>query len=418
MTKKRGDSDDEFDPFDDLLDDADLNLGSASPADDDDDLDILKMAEADDDLLDEIEKRPRRASSGGGGGIDIGALIGSLIQVILVAVIAVVIFVLLGAGIVIGGRAVGVIPGGAVNLTFSEALSSIVPTQPPAPPTSEAAVPTSAPASAATTAPEVQPTAVVDAATSAPLSPSDTPTPECRQEDTDRWWEQQKTMYNIFTTITPEFATSQQNPGAYVQQLGYQRGYSSNVPTNPCTAIAQDALVRLEDATIARVSALTSPSGVDPNALAAAVSNLEMATADLTASLWELGIVQDDNSPVVAGVPRGSADACGAGTWLSQVETIFAQFNSYASQTDVASMQAPAVREQIDKMVAAQTNASQLPIPACANVPAQLLQEVMSQQISVFENQLAARPNAAAQAQDAVDRLTATFRAWVSWLKG
>lgn len=407
MTKKRG-SDDEFDPFDDLLSDDDFDNSSPLKVEDDDD--ILKMAnEEDDDLLDEVERRGRPRRSG--GGLDIGALIGGLIRVIFTAVFAVVIFLLIGAGVVIGGRAVGVIPGGSIDLTNISISSLTVPTQPPAvQPTSAEVVQVATDA-----APVVQPTSEIQLPTFAPTL---TPVPECNQAEIDAWWAQQESIYNRFTAITPQTVSNEQNVPGYLEQLRLQREYSAAVSSSFCTDFAQQSVVRFLDATIERVRALTAAPGTSADALPNAETALKAAEVTMIAALWDTNILVEADSPVALGIERGSAEACGASLWLAQVETIHSQFVGAAGQINVAVLSPTAVRDLITQMQNSMNNAANLTVPECATVPSQLLQAAMQNRISASENQLAARNDTANEQFAEAERLEERYQAWVVWLRG
>src|SRR5262249_26376885 len=83
-----------------------------------------------------------------------GRFIGGLIQIILIAVIAVVVFLALAFGVVFGGQKAGIIPTRASS--FGAAPVNLLPTSAPAQPTPAPAAP-SQPQNAPTNAPAAQP---------------------------------------------------------------------------------------------------------------------------------------------------------------------------------------------------------------------------------------------------------------------
>lgn len=409
MSKRRG-SDDEFDPFDDLLSDDDFDTSSPLKVEDDDD--ILKLAtEEDDDLLDEVERRGRPRRSG--GGLDIGAVIGGFLGVIITAILVAVVFLLLGAGIVIGGRAVGVIPGGSVNLASLNISSLSVPTQPPAAPTSAevaqvAQVATDAP-------PAVEATSAIQLPTFAPTL---TPVPECNQADIDAWWALQQSNFNTFSAITPTTVTNEQNIPAYLERLRLQRDYSANIPSDFCTEYAQQSLIRFLDATMEHVRALTAAPGTSQDSLPNAEAALDSARVTMTAALWDTNVVVEPDSPVAMGIERGSAEVCGAHLWLAQVDTIRSQFMGSYHQINVAVLSPTAVRDLITSMQGSMGNMANLTVPECAMEPNRLLQQSMENRISASENLLAARTDEANNQLAEAERLEARYEAWVVWLRG
>ncbi|GEM_PF-3453976 len=388
----------------------------AAQDDDDDDLSLLDAIDDSDDLMAEIERKPRGADV---GGVDVGALIGGLLQVVISAILIAAIMLLIGAGAVIGARAAGVIPGGAIDLAAlarGVGGSSVVPTQPAPLPLAAALVPTTdAPTTAAVAAlPTGQPTAIVP--------PTATPIPDCRPADLAAWWALQADNYADFTAVTPETIAAEDNPGALIQQLIFKQGYSSevtvpNLPV-PCYEDARASLLGLMDHTIERVRVLSAAGGVDPSALAFVEANLNDATAAMTGTLWQVGALVEADSPVALNVARGSGEGCGAATWYGQIEPIRVQFAGYADQIDVVALPATSVRELITNMQAVAGNADALTAPACASVPNQLRAAVMIDAIAAYTSLLSGQTANANQAFDRAASAEARYRAWAAWLAG
>ncbi|MBK8022457.1 MAG: hypothetical protein IPK19_13775 [Chloroflexi bacterium] len=430
---RRRDPQDDFDPFDDPLDDGSPFGGSPMDRDrerDDGELDILDSFDDDNtDLIAEIERPRRRGAPRDGGGIDLGAAIGGLISAAFTGLLLAAFFLVIGAVAVVGARALGVLEGGPVNFTLGGAtsLSAIVPTQPPtgAPvvnvPTVAGAVPATAVPNTGAAAPTA---AVVEAPTSAP--PTETPVPECRAEDIQAWWQLQLDNYNTFTALTADTIRGEDNPAALLERLRLRREYSSAaaVPTlaEVCIAETRAALLTLFDAimTWGRAIATAANPLSDPttsrDALVAAESALIDARAGMTAALWEVGLLEEADSPAAEGVARGSGPACGFTGWLASVEPQYAQFKAYAVQIDVATLPASTVRELIGNMQAIQGNIAAVLVPDCAFTPSQLLQGAMAQQVTAFENQLAGRAQAGLDGLAEAARLETRFAAWAAWM--
>ncbi len=414
------DANDNFDPFgDDDMSFDELVQGSGDNEADDD---VAQMNLDDDDMfaLDEDDDRPRGRrtarrdddselddDSSGGGGIAVGSAIRTALIVVFTGILATVIFLAVGGGLVFGARQVRILEGGPVNLNLG-VLSDIIPTQPSIP-TMIAQVATDIPASAAPT------TEALPAGTQAPTA---TATPVCDPEAAQDWWGLQQASYAQFTSITPSSVSEERNPAAYLERLRITREFAANIPSDDCTALARTALLALYDAARARATALINFPGTPETALADAELAYNAANAELTSALWRAQIVSDENSPVALNIEQGSGSLCGASAWLRQVEPIYAEFLDNADQVDVVAQPPNTIRTLITTMEALRGNAEIITTTPCAQVPAQILLDAMNARLTTVSSQLQGDAAAMLAAQADYTRLDGLYRAWVLWLMG
>ncbi len=385
--------------------------------DDDDDIDLALFADTqDDDLLDDDAPRaPRRPRI---GGVDMGAVIGGFVEVAFTAVLIALVMLVIGAVLVIAGRALGVLPGGAIDFAaLTSGASAVVAPQPVRP------AATSAPGAAA-----VQPTAppaVVGDAVIQLLLATATPVQAavvCRDQDRAAWWASIAAAYRPFTRLTPASVQEERNPGALIERLNIYRAVvaDAQVPgmDASCVSAARAAVLEYMDASIERVRALTTPGGVPSDVLRAAEARLTRTDAAITAALWEVGALQEADSPVALGITRGSGVACGAVGWYTAVESLRQQFDTFAAQIDVATQPATTVRGLISDMQAVAGNADALDVPACAATPNALRAAIMNETIAAYQALLVGQRANADAALARAGAAEARYRAWQVWLVG
>lgn len=387
-------------------------------ADDDDDIDLALFANTpDDDLLDEDE--PRAARRPRIGGVDVGAVIGGFIEVVFTAVLIALVMLAIGAVLVIAGRALGVLPGGAVDLAaLASGASAVVATQP------ARSVPTNPPAAVVASEPTAPPSVVGETVIGLLLA-TDTAAPAavvCRDQDRATWWASITAAYRPFTRLTPASVQEERNPGALIERLNIYRAVvaDAQVPgmDASCVSAARAAVLEYMDASIERVRALTTPGGVPSDVLRAAEARLTQTDAAITAALWEVGALQEADSPVAQGIARGSGAVCGAVGWYAAVEPLRQQFDTFAAQIDVATQPATTVRGLISDMQAVAGNADALDVPACAATPNALRAAIMNETIAAYQALLVGQRANADAAFARAQAAEARYRSWRVWLVG
>jgi hypothetical protein len=244
----------------------------------------------------------------------------------------------------------------------------------------------------------------------------------CRDSDRAAWWSSIAPAYRPFTRLSPTSVQEERNPAALIERLNIFRAVVAEAQVQgmdaSCIAAARAAVLEYMDASIERVRVLSSPSGVSSDALRAAEERLSRTDAGITAALWEVGVLQEADSPVAQGIARGSGALCGAAGWYAAVEPLRQQFDTFAAQIDVATMPASTVRGLINDMQAVAGNADALTIPACATVPNALRAAIMSETVSAYQSLLVGQRASADAALERAAAAQARYRAWQLWLNG
>ncbi|MEP7290128.1 MAG: hypothetical protein ABI835_00040 [Chloroflexota bacterium] len=379
MVKRQ--SSDPPDPFDDELFDDPLE----NP------LDRLKL---DDLQLDEIEEEddPERAQwRSTGTSLSVGQIVGGAVQVILMAVVALAIFLAIGFGVIFAGQRLGVVAARALPGAATSVAS--VPTQAPA------ALPTSAPQTAAepTTPPAALPSATPDSG--CPTAPA--------------WWNSQQIRdnYVYFTQQALDEARGSERIAALLEQMRIRRNFVSNFGTAPCLSGALDALLRGFDATIESARALNSN---DQGALAQQQATASSAFAELTVALWTVSANADPAAPPALGVVRNSGASCGGQSWYSAVKPHSDAFANAANQLNVTSTPPDAARTLLNTMQTERDSIAAVETPVCAAQAQTLLLGALDSRKQIFEQQLAG--SNANTALSEYSRQNTLFKAWVQWL--
>lgn len=280
MAKRPSEENDPFDdPFDNEIDDSDIDsLRITNINDDDDPFD----SDIDDSDLDvDAPKRPKQASAGRSRPT-IGQIIVGAIQVIVIAVIALAIFLGLSFGAVFGGQRLGLVPTRAPG--GSGPLIALIPT----------AAPTQSPSEAqqASAAPQNAPTAP-------PAVPTATPDASCAKAAD--WWQSQQVQsnYQYFTAqALNDVRAGKFTTSAILEQMNIHRGIVANYPIDPCLKDAQAALLGAFDATIEAGRAIGAK---DDAALATQQANASKAYDDMAADLRKFGVTVTLAAPPTPG---------------------------------------------------------------------------------------------------------------------
>jgi hypothetical protein len=380
-TNDEDDDRDIYDPdandprYSDLLDDAERDSGRGSSKsgkgekrrrdDDDDDLD-----------LDEAGLEPPRARAPVG-------VVGGAIGVVLTAVIALILFALLGFGIVIGGRIAGVI---------------------------EPAIPLSGGSGF------VRPTAVAVALDPvASADPAATVDPRCDQ--VGAWWNAVSPQYNV---MAAQFGSLYSTPAdqRVIARDAVQvaRDAIAAVSAPPCAARAQQALI---SAAQTALNVTTQIAAGDTSTYTSGRGTLEIAFAEMYVAIWGDGsFATEANTPPALGVPRlGSDAACSPDTraWYDSIRVTLQAFEPLLN-TDPAPLLGPRLRTLINDMRVSVGTVQNSTPPACATTARDLLAAALEGYAR--GNELIGNGDlAGAQASfAAAARAEFTFNAWMNWL--
>jgi len=364
------------DPFDDLLFDDPLD----QPLDE---IANIKL----DEIEDEVD--PERAQwKSNRAPVSVGQIIGGLIQVILTAALALVLFLAIAFVIIFGAQRLGVIP--------QRGAESAAPA---------AALPTQA-AAAATTAPEV---AAVPTDIPAPLASA---TPDTTCPTAPAWWNSQQIQdnYVYFTQRALEEARTTDRIGALLEQMRIRRNFVQNFGAAPCLSAAQAALLQGFDATIESARALNAGNTL---AYKEQQNIASSAFAALTVELWAFGANADPLAPPILGVARNSGAECGAQAWYSAVNPHTSAFYAAADQIDVVTTPPDVARPLLDTMQTERDAAAATETPQCAQQAQVHLLAALDNYRASIEQRLAGSLDTAMSEHT---RQNTIFNAWVLWL--
>lgn len=348
------------------------------------------------------DERPRRSRRRLRAPGQVG-VIGGFFRVIGMALVALVIFLLIGVGIAVGASALGAIrllDMSAINVPEIVILPTSAPVEAPtveAPPTVE----TGAAVVVEPTVPAPVPTATPPDAVVIVPTPTD-----CL--DLTGWWDQQDDTYQFFANLSIESPPN--TLLATLQQMRVRRDNARSAVVTPCVAPIRNAFVAGYDLLISSFETISTGGDVS----AARGTNLMagQAFAQGLAGLWGAGIATE-GSPT--GIEVGSAATCGAARWYGAAQTQRSAFVNAYTQVDPATMQPREIRQSQNTMQAAYDNVVALNTPACAAEPSRLLLAYMDDLINALQMRLG---NNAAEA----GRLTSAQRnlilldAWLRYL--
>ena len=362
---------DPFDlPFDDDIGDLDVSI---------DDLRVEDTGDLDDSLLASVETPSVRPP------LTVGSVIGGTVQVVLIVVLAVLIVLALGFGVIFGGQQLGLVPTRA-NATLS--IVNLLPSQ----------------LAPATTAPEA-------IATVTPALPTLTPDLTCAGGAT--WWNSQQISdnYEYFTIQAVNDASDPARQAAVLEQMRIRRDFVANFPADSCVSEAHDALLRGIDATIELARIATSGDQAAINEKQAAQVQ---AFATLTAALWAVNVNIDADSAPANGVARNGGANCGAQSWYDSIQPHQETFLATADRIDLTIMTESAVRPLIETMQAERDAIASFAAPVCATRAQTLLLGALDSYVQALERQIEAR--SASGDYTAYTRQNSLFLAWMRWL--
>jgi hypothetical protein len=364
------------DPFDDLLFDDPLE----QPLDE---IANIKLDEIEDEVDPERAQWKSNRATVSGGQIIIG-----FVQVILMAALALALFLAIAFVIMFGAQRLGLIPQrGAESATSAAAL-----------PTQAASIATSAPEAAAVPTDIPAPLASATPDTTCPTAPA--------------WWNSQQIQdnYVYFTQRALEEARTTDRISALLEQMRIRRNFVENFGAAPCLAEAQSALLRGFDSTIEAARALNAGNTL---ALKEQQATASSAYAALTVELWAFGANADPLAPPILGVGRNSGAECGAQTWYSAVKPHVDAFYAAADQIDVVTSPPDVTRPLLDTMQTERDAVAAAETPQCAQQAQTHLLAALDSYRSSIEQRLAGSLDTAMSEHT---RQNTIFNAWVLWL--
>lgn len=297
--------------------------------------------------------------------------IGGCFNVFLIAILSILIFVALGIGIVLGGRALGVLPK--------------------------------------TASADTEPPAVVQIATSTAINPTEE---SC---DPQTWWNTQQGAFDYFTTLYDRvtIAPSNEAPDALRAQMAAQRDAAAAVSSS-CLAEAHETFMQAVADAMGAVETLTT-SGRPRAAEQAERASAALSTTLVT--LWDLGIATDQNSPPSLNIPRGGrCDATQLTAWADRFRREWQQVDAILSQTDVAAANPEVVGQAVAGLEAVRSNLSAIPAPQCVSRVNQLSVIGLNSSTNGANATLQGNFEAARESASTYARSRVALNAWLAWL--
>lgn len=298
-------------------------------------------------------------------------LIGGCFNVLLIAIVSIIIFLALGVGVVLGGRALGV---------FSNTASL-----------------------------SAEP-AVVQLATATPIPPTEV---ACEPQ---RWWDEQQAAFDYFTTLYDRvtIAAPSDTLDAIRAEMTSQRDTAAAVQTSSCLADATDAFTQAVNNAIEAVETFAA------SGRPSAASQAESASAGLSAALvalWDQGIATDPNTPPNLDISRGGGcDATQLNGWAEPFRQQWQQVDAILSQTDVAAANPTVVQQAVTGLEAVRSNLSAIPAPQCVSRINQLSVIALNSYINGTNATLQGNPEAARESASTYARSRVALNAWLAWL--
>jgi hypothetical protein len=295
--------------------------------------------------------------------------VGGCFNVFLIAILSILIFVALGIGIVLGGRALGILP----NVASAD----------------------------------TEPAAVVQIATPAAIATEESCEPQS-------WWEAQRGAFDYFTTLYDRvtIAPPNETPDEIDAQMSTQR--EAAAAQSSCLAAAQEPFTQGMNDAIGAVETYAA------SGKRRASEQAESASAALSATLvalWDLGIATDPNTPPILDIPRGGGcDATQLTAWSDRFRQQWQQVDVILSQTDVAAANADVVQQAVTGLEAVRSNLSAIPAPQCVSRVNQLSVIGLNSYINGANATLQGNPDAARESASTYARSRVALNAWLSWL--
>ncbi|NDJ62916.1 MAG: hypothetical protein GYB67_17480, partial [Chloroflexi bacterium] len=280
--------------------------------------------------------------------------LGGCLQIVRTVVISVPLFLLLGVGLVIGGRAAGVLPA-----------------------------PDSAPSGTTTGTLDDCPATAAD------------------------WWARQQGPFNaVSAALVPvnSLPPAAEPPDDRARRA---REAAGNLPAD-CLPTLQPTLVSGLDAGVRAFEAIsTNDQAGYTQARDAAITDL----GGVLVGLWALDVFTGPEAPSQAAIPRGGGDGCNAPDWWNSVSGAFDRFETRIAAVNIAD--AAAAGQAIIELENDRSTVANFPNPACASVLRDQMLAYMDSYLSVIDE--AAAGNLSGVPADA-QRIRVTVAAWAAWL--
>ena len=318
--------------------------------------------------------RERKPQSTGGKHV---GLVGGCFIIILNAILSLIIFLALGVGLVVAGRATGI-------------LSETAPSAPAA-----SVEQTSQESGQPETVVEVQPTEVI-----------------C---DPAGWWSAQQGNFDYFVTTYDRvtLATPAEPMETLVQQMQARRNDALALPLDTCMTEVQGIFTQGMDQMISAAQALAAG---DRNGSVGPSDSADDALSNTLIALWDMGVSTAPDSPPALNLPRGgNCEATPLGVWANPFRQQWAQIFTLLVQIDVIG--APGVaRATLDSASGLQRNVEAMTPPECATRPQQLAVVALNSYISAANTTLQGSSDAAREIASGFARAYVTMNAWLEWI--
>ena len=340
----------------------------------------------DDDKFDSPFQDDDKKSSGGDrklpntGGKHVG-VVGGCFIVILNAILSLIIFLALGVGLVLAGRATGILsetsssPSAAPPVAVSEELPQE--------------------SGQTDTVVEVQPTEVV-----------------C---DPAGWWSAQQGNFDYFVTTYDRatLATLAEPIETLVQEMEARRNDALALPVDPCMSDVQNIFTQGMDQMISAVQTLAAG---DRNGSVGPADSADHALSNTLIALWDLGVATAPDTPPALGVPRGgNCEATPLGTWMNPFRQQWGQIYTLLVQIDAVANPSVA-RVTLDSAAGLQRNINAMMPPDCATRPQELAEIALTSYINAANMTMQGNGDVAREIASAYARAYVSLNAWLEWI--
>jgi hypothetical protein len=347
---------------------------------------LYETNDDDDDRRDPRFRDDDKKSSGGGSGGDrkppntggkhVG-LVGGCFIVILNAILSIILFLALGVGLVLAGRATGIISETAPSAPVESSEQSSQET------------------GQAETVVEVQPTEVA-----------------C---DPAGWWSAQQGNFDYFVTTYDRvtLAAPAEPLETIVQQMQTRRNDALALPLDPCMADVQGIFTQGMDQMLAAVQAVAAG---DRNGSVGPSDSADDALSNTLIALWDLGVSTAPDAPPALGIPRGgNCEATPLGVWANPFRQEWGRVYTLLVQIDV--INAPGVaRVTLDSAAGFQRNIEAMTPPECATRPQQLAVVALNSYTSAANTAMQGGNDGAREIASGFARAYVTMNAWLEWI--
>ena len=326
---------------------------------DDEEADLFRDVEADMEALRE-RRKPRRSREVG--------LISGCFNVLVIALVSIMIFAVLGVGIVLGGRALGLLPGagGPANSTSANTVAETVVTE-----------------------------QAVD-----PCDPQ-------------VWWSAQQANFDTFATLYDRVTLAPSDEiDAVVSDLQARRDAILAETDESCLASVRQPFTLGMNNTITAVQAFAAG---DHTGAALLANNAATALSNTLVALWDFGIATDPNTPPNLSITRDACEAAQLQTWYAPFRQQWEQANQLIAQMDVTAP-ADTVQATLTSLDTIRGSLIEIAPPQCADRARQLTIIALNSTINAVNATLQGSPDAARESASTYARSRVALNAWLLWL--